>query len=715
MKLKLLMFFCCLLLATHAMASVIEISDTTTTENDSRGIWKTDSLKEVVVTGSSINQHGNETKVFITKDLRRGAVNTSQLLGKLPNFYYNFADRTLTYHNSSNIAILVDSVEKDMNYLQNIQHIRFDRIEIIDKPQGKYQGYDVLINLHVKEHYEGYEGMVNTNEAFSLNNANSKHFMFENTGASFSYTKEKWNIYAYAFSYFGQGGTDYWWSKQYLQNGIKEEVLSNADGKKNWISFERIQTGQLSADYTINKNQSLSIVYQYNAGRDYDNYNHYSILRTNANTNSEELVERDTHTHGRNSEHSVALFYRNDQGKIKWNTDFNYRFIPSKYRSDQQESGGFQLFNHFKDQMDFTRFRLSGWTNFANAHATLSAGYENTWKSYKRKEEENDQLLNSNSYFRNRLWASVSYRFDNNAQLMLSGWAEHVRLKSAEETKNQVPVGGSFMAYYQLSRKNWMRLNYDCSTEYPDRGMSSEYGYFTDSLTWSGGNPWLKTNLTHRINYWIDLWWCFNFQTGYVYSPNTFNTIEEVREGTLANGMPGKYVASTYQNTDYKEWWASISVTKRFCRNFVYKADLKYRNARASYQSFSNHAEAWEGSTSLLYYYARWNMNLSAAYSYSRSLGITPQSTTKANYEEPSINVQKFLCKNRLELGLSYSLMFHLFNADVTSQTKSPGLISATTDKYFDRQCNRIMLYVAYRFSGGKSVRQYNREMATEK
>ena len=199
-----------------------------------------------------------------------------------------------------------------------------------------------------------------------------------------------------------------------------------------------------------------------------------------------------------------------------------------------------------------------------------------------------------------------------------------------------------------------------------------------------------------------------------MYSPNTFNTIVEIREGTLANGAPGKYVADIYQNTDYKEWWASISFTKRFCRNFVYKADLKYRNARASYQSFSNHAEAWEGSTSLLYYYARWNMNLSAAYSYRRSLGITPQSTTKANYEEPSINVQKFLCKNRLELGLSYSLMFHLFNADVTSQTKSPGVISTTTDKYFDRQRNRIMVYVAYRFSGGKSVRQYNRVTYTE-
>lgn len=715
MRKEIYILFILMVMVSQSMASNMVRNDSLPNDSLHAAIWKSDSLQEVVVKGSSIIQSGDKMKVAITKDLRRGTVSTIQMLGKLPNFVYNFADRSLTYHNSTNIVVLVDSVEKDMNYLQNIQHMRFDRVEIIDKPQGQYQGYDVLINLHTKNSYEGYEGNLTNNEALNFNKANDKHLIFENTVASFAYTKNKWNIYASAYSYFGQTATNSWWSKQYPFNGIKEETAANLDGTRNLVGFERIQTGQLSVDYTIDKLQSLSFVYQYNAGRDHDNYFNYSILRTNENEGTQSLVKRNTQTHSRNSEHSMALFYRNNRGKIKWTTDFNYRYTPSRYKDNQEESTGFSLANHFRDQMHFTRFRLSGGTNLDNGHITLNAGYENTWKSYKRNDSENDELLNENSYLRNRFWAAINYRFGNNAQLMFSGWAEHIRLTNGGETKRQVPVGGNFMAFYQLSRKNWMRLNYDCSTAYPDQALSSEYGYFTDSLNWSGGNPWLKTSVTHRINYWIDLWWCFNFLCGYVYSPNSFNSIAEIRQGDLPDGGIGKYVANIYQNTVYKEWWASVSFTKRFCRDFLYKADLKYRNARASYQDFSNHVQSFEGWTSLSYYLQKWDLNMKVAYSYSQNFSISPQSTTKINYEEPAISVQKYLLKKRLEIGLTYSLMFHLFNGDVTSKVQSPAIVSETVDKYFDRQRNRFAISVVYRFAGGKSVRQYNREMSSEK
>ena len=331
----------------------------------------------------------------------------------------------------------------------------------------------------------------------------------------------------------------------------------------------------------------------------------------------------------------MAVFYRDNVGRVRWTADFNYRFSPTRSLTDQSESTGFVLNNHFQDQMNFTRFRISGWTNFVNGHLTLNAGYENTWKSYKREDHDTGEKLNTNSYLRNRLWASLNWRFDNNAQLMFSGWAEHVGLNNNHAKKTQVPVGGSFMAYYQLTRRNWMRLNYDCSTSYPDQNLSSEYGYFTDSLSWVGGNPWLKTNVTHRINYWIDLWWCFNFQTV-------------------------------------------------------------------------------EGVTSLQYYQPKWDMNFAMSYSYSKNFTISPQVKSSSNVENPYVSIQKFLLKKKLELTLTYSLMFHFFNSDMITETKSPGFESRYLDKAFDRQRNRIVFSVSYRFAGGKSVRQYNRDMSAE-
>ena len=118
----------------------------------------------------------------------------------------------------------------------------------------------------------------------------------------------------------------------------------------------------------------------------------------------------------------------------------------------------------------------------------------------------------------------------------------------------------------------------------------------------------------------------------------------------MPSGVPGKYVASVFQNTDYREWWASVSFTKRFCRDFLYKADLKYRNAKASYHEFSNHIQTVEGVTSLQYYQPRWDMNFAMSYSYSKNFTISPQVKSSSNFENPYVSIQKFLLKKKLEL-----------------------------------------------------------------
>lgn len=198
--------------------------------------------------------------------------------------------------------------------------------------------------------------------------------------------------------------------------------------------------------------------------------------------------------------------------------------------------------------MNFTSFRLNGWTDLSD-RLQVGAMYENTWKDYTRSDYYTRSTLNINSYFRNKVVAQAQYRLTDKFNLTAGGWAEFIHLKSDDKTDNQVPVGGNFMAYYQLIKKNWMRLTYDCSVEYPDQSLSSDYGYFTDSLTWTGGNPSLRTNVMHNIACWIDLWWCFNLQTDYVYSPNRFATIAEVREGTLPGGSCGQYAAFISQIT----------------------------------------------------------------------------------------------------------------------------------------------------------------------
>ena len=82
--------------------------------------------------------------------------------------------------------------------------------------------------------------------------------------------------------------------------------------------------------------------------------------------------------------------------------------------------------------------------------------------------------------------------------LNFSASAEHVKTHTASyEDKNMV-YKFSGMFYHRWNKKIWMRLNYWCNTSYPQLDQVTEYGYFTDSLTWSGGNQHCAHKCTIR-------------------------------------------------------------------------------------------------------------------------------------------------------------------------------------------------------------------------
>ena len=114
-------------------------------------------MHEVIVVGDSIVRYGDRDVVRITKYMRRGSYNTGEMLDKIPGVSYNRVTGDISYLGDKNICLLVDSLPKDASYIKNLGHLRFEKVEIIHNPRGKYADYDYIINLRTKNHYEGYE------------------------------------------------------------------------------------------------------------------------------------------------------------------------------------------------------------------------------------------------------------------------------------------------------------------------------------------------------------------------------------------------------------------------------------------------------------------------------------------------------------------------------------------------------------------------------
>ena len=132
----------------HPTDSVVHPTDST--------VQKAMRLNTVTVTASNIVHYADRDVVLITREMRKQAANTAQLLGTLPGIDCDYSDNSLSYYGSKNIIILVDSLRKPADYIKELHHLRFDRVEIIPNPDGEYSHYDLLINLHTKEDYEGF-------------------------------------------------------------------------------------------------------------------------------------------------------------------------------------------------------------------------------------------------------------------------------------------------------------------------------------------------------------------------------------------------------------------------------------------------------------------------------------------------------------------------------------------------------------------------------
>ena len=669
-------------------------------------------LKEVVVKTSHTIQKGDRTKIFITRDMRRGTHSVGEMLGNEPNFYFDRAYNTLTYNNSSKIVVLVDSVEKDLSTL-SMQHLRYDYIEIVNHPNGKYDGYEALINLHTKNDYEGYEGYVYHNTGLFLNKYHDNPFF--NNDFNFCYAKNKFTFSVLGHFYTSRGKYTKWFEQYYKQNGLRNTVIENPDGSQTNSFKEPRARVVASGDYKFDNHRTLSFIYRYN-GEWTKNNETTTILRSYDDARDNVILEVNSSSYTQSNEHAFGLFFNDNFGKVKYSANAYYRYMPTKNYGQMVETTGFTTDNFFHDRMHYLSYGLDGWTRTgSNENLYLSAGYVCTWKSYLRHDYNTDVELNNNSYLRNRLWATSSYSFSPKVTFSATAWIEHVHSKSGSLTDNSLPFGGNMMLFFRLSNTNWMRFNYDCNVAYPDLDKSSAYTYFSDSLTMNSGNPLLKSNVTHNFRFWFDAWNCFNVQTGFSFSPNMFTYIVNKAEGTLPSGQHGFYVLNAWQNTNYHEWWVSTSFTKRFLKNFLYKADVKYTIGKASWHSYSNRGRGLMASTSLSFYWPKQKMTFFVAYRYDRRFYISPQSHANWNFEYPQIYVMRTFFKNRLEVTLNLRTMFHLTNCTKHTYIDSPAIFTHTYDNTYDRQNNNLVLHVRYRFAGGKSFHHVKKELSDEK
>jgi hypothetical protein len=688
------------------------MNDTLQQTQDSLWYHRTHQLDSVVIVGDNIIHYADRDVVRITRAMRRGARNTAQMLGNIPGIDCDYSNNALTYYGSSNILILVDSIEKSADYVKELHHLRFDKVNVIPNPTGKYANYDVLINLHTKPNFEGYEGNLYnyTRVLPSGGNGKNKNLVNDNSSASFTYTKNKWNFVGrYNFNFKQSEIFDMEKTESRPLNKLQETYLS----PKYASDFFRIHNFYTAVDYQVNKDHSISVSYNFSTDAS-DKYVVSDIERVYLDTQNKDTITKSSVNAINSTRHTVGLYYRGRSGV--WNYTYDFNYINDGWRDDNAlwQSSGYSSDYKHDNHMNYIWTKSEVNRRFFNEKFYVSAGYNFTWKDYEQKDRTTEAMLSENKYIRNEFWTWMSYRIKDGTDLNFSASVEHVHTKSNTYNDNDFIYKFSGMFFHRWNKWLWMRLNYWCDVSHPQLNQVSEYGYFTDSLTWCQGNPALKTNVNHSGRIWLDFFKLFNIQGGFSYSPNSISTVADISRGVLPSGNEGYYITYIPQNTKYKSFWTSFYIYKKV-KDFTLSTFLRYDNKEAEYKSYKNSNDGLSGNVSARYYNEKHRFSLSLGYNLGNMYDASVQGLSTRKFDFFNLGASKTFFNQKLGITLNYTLPIFFTKMTYVAQHNSAALNSIEHLNIRKSNANALMLSISYRFYEGKSVRQYNRNMSDEK
>lgn len=606
---------------------------------------------------------------------------------------------------SKNIVILLDSIERDADYIKNMRNYRFDRIDIIYQPTGKYEGYDAIINLHQRENYEGYEGNV---EAFANSKPQSRigtplSVTTGRGGASFTKTTNKWNYVVSVNGEWTQTGNSLTTSSLYPLNNIRENTIVT-DKRPTNEKIIRSTSAMAAVDYQMNKNHSFSFMWNMQVGgADHWDKNNTIVTDLLTGTSHNAVFSSRFKDRGMLS-NTFSLYYRGKSHGWSYNVNGSYYHMSRKNYNQESRSSGFVMEDNRRKTTDFAW----GGGNISrispNHKWMFSASNYLYYTNYTETRIGGSFLTNSKNW-QNKTILSAQFIPDKKWSLAAKGGVE-IRNNSSDGEKKVhfTPILGA-SASYSANQNLAFRLNYTTTVTPPTLSQQQNYGQFTDSLIWQQGNPLIAPTSTHDVQLYASLFRFLNMSLRYNYSHNAIWNMATTGDGLRPDGLTGPYVNYTWNNYNAHLLQFNISLYKSFGKHWDASMSAKgsWHRVKAQagqHSSFCPYVQLY-GS----YYLNSLRMVLS--YYIEKKPYITPQQFSMDTSDAWALAILKTF--KDWEITVLYFLPLHFTDGKIHDTFNSAPLKIESLQNDRFRNDNAIQLTITYRFQGGKSVRKYNR------
>ncbi len=444
-------------------------------------------MDEALVTANSIRvkAQNNHTDYLVTKKMADASTTGMDILKLIPGIQMDFR-QNISLEGSSDILIFVDGIQRDANYVSQLNPKRMQKVEIITTPLANMDGnIKGAINIILKkDNKSGFNGYM------LAEIPSTKKFVYIFPAYNLNYGFKNLNVYA---SYNGEMDReklneslvrDIW------TNGEQKTLLSNQYVKQTYGSH-RFHFG---LDYSLNKKNLINLYTYYNP------YSHEQDGRSVTITRGDTVPEWDTYRDetDKNVCYTYSFYYKHKFDSLgreisfdisQFNLKSENRITYTDARNDQQllqTNLSYPNQQALSIKTDFTSYLGDRWT--------YSSGFKVMNQTmYDRHLEE---------FFRHEIlfagYGTLGFqmvKFKAGAGIRF----EESKMESNDTDKLFVNGLPYLSVFYSLTKNQNIKLNYSSLINRPDIYQLEPTTSISDPYTINKGNPGLEPELMSKI------------------------------------------------------------------------------------------------------------------------------------------------------------------------------------------------------------------------
>jgi hypothetical protein len=677
-------------------------------------------LEDVKVEASSRLDLLERDVQIVTDEQKLGSTAAKDVLNKMPGISYDEYSGKLKVDSDPNILVLVNGVEKDQEYVQNLEPERLLRVETIRDPGGRYglEGYSAIVNIILKDDYKGTEFYLENMNLIDFHDQSSRlEPLIFSLGGTFNYTYNNLNIYAsgrYDHHLFRLPS----FTETHYKDGYR--VLETGPTDRNVKIIEDYTNYTLGFDYKFNPKHQLSFeshLQTLPGSRDENDFEFDTQVIQGDSLLSSFSFSENTIT--QSSDYYNSLFYIGELNeKNKLNINFTHSYYTDDYTRHTLQENVYDRLESGINKKQYTRF-YAEYDHKFSAKTTLQIGYGNYWRSFDNRYQVNQQDLATNETFtqdadftlsdiRHKLYTNLSWKMSKKWGMMVGIAAESSSPRALGQQFHYFIYQPLFDLKFNAGKNFNARLKYRVSGEYPGITESNPFVSQVNPRMISSGNPFLKPTTNHILSLRMNLFGGMISLEPYAHFSN--NYIAQI--GVLDSN---NIMHTGYENVrHYEKQGVELNFSKFFPFSVLLQGNVNFYRAKLESSTNSNEVMDWRADADLIYIFKKTESLLGLKYQRNQCKYISGLGYDKGDVDFWLLFYKQPLFKKRGSIMLGYFLPLDFgVNYNQGWRMEIDGF---TMQSYNDVSLikNMFILEFSFRFTKGNSVRQMEKDLKKE-